>query len=104
MNTDVAKIGETTFKKAFENLCERWETEKEKQKDFQKEFWKKVDLTDNFSLVPNNKSLMDIKRKDLANSFINETIDLPSKKIKGKRIGSSGSSGLQQLLIRVGIS
>ena len=104
MNTDVAKIGETTFKKAFENLCERWETEKEKQKDWQKGFWKKVDLTDNFSLVPNNKSLMDIKRKDLTNSFINETIDLPSKKIKGKRIGSSGSSELQQLLIRVGIS
>jgi hypothetical protein len=47
---------------------------------------------------------MDIKRKDLTNSFINETIDLPSKKIKGKRIGSSGSSELQKLLIRVGIS
>lgn len=104
MNTSKATEDEKDFKEAFENLCERWETEKEKQKDFQKEFWKKVDLTDNFSLVPNNKSLMDIKRKDLTNSFINETIDLPSKKIKGKRIGSSGSSGLQQLLIRVGIS
>ena len=104
MNTSKATEDEKDFKEAFENLCERWETEKEKQKDFQKEFWKKVDLTDNFSLVPNNKSLMDIKRKDLTNSFINETIDLPSKKIKGKRIGSSGSSELQQLLIRVGIS
>ena len=104
MNTSKATEDEKDFKEAFENLCERWETEKEKQKDWQKGFWKKVDLTDNFSLVPNNKSLMDIKRKDLTNSFINETIDLPSKKIKGKRIGSSGSSELQQLLIRVGIS
>ena len=103
MNLNVAKVGESVFKESFESLCERWETTKKKEKKWQDGFWKKVDLTDNFSLVPTDESLMDIKRKDLTNNFINQTIDFPSKKIKTKRTGSSSSNELRRLLRIFGI-
>ena len=104
LNTDVAKVGEETFKKAYDRLCERWENEKKEQKDWQEGFWKKVDITDNFSLVPKDESLLDLKRKDLTNSFINQTIDLSNKKIKQNSMGTKGSGQLSRVFRLFGLN